>query len=49
MFLIDCRQDRESENIVKRLPLEMIMYLNASLIALASTVKIVALLGRRLA
>jgi hypothetical protein len=29
MFNVDCRQDRESENIVKRL-LEMLMYLKAS-------------------
>jgi hypothetical protein len=35
IFFIDCRQDRESENFVYRLSLEILMYSNASGIALA--------------
>jgi hypothetical protein len=46
MLLIDCRQDRESENIVNRLSLEVLMYSKSSWIALASSVKIVDSLGK---
>ena len=47
MFLIDCKQDKESEKIVKCLLLEILIYSNASWMALASAVKIDASLGRR--
>jgi hypothetical protein len=40
MFLIDCKQDGESENVVNRLSFEVSMYSNANS-------KIVDSLGRR--
>jgi hypothetical protein len=47
MFLIDQKQDKESEKIVKCLLLEILMNSNASWMALASAVKNDASLGRR--
>jgi hypothetical protein len=47
MFLIDCKQDKESEKIVKCLLLEILIYSKASWMALASEVKNDASLGRR--
>ena len=44
---MDCKQERESENIVNMLSLEDFIYSNASCMAFASAVNIVASFGRR--